>query len=379
MDWLRGIPHFLTAIDNFINLTYFNVIDLICSGDDASNTYEVGGFTSLDQFNAQGFQPLHYAISLKCPTAVDWILSLPGVQVNAFTECNAGRWNSAHLAVRTKQSGILAKLIKDHNVNLNAHDNEGLTPLAHITNEDEVGLDSWIHLINPENQRVDFNVHLTKIQRNYFHFFATDQTLSLLIFLCFHNHDGIDHLDQTRTSPLMLAAETGQTQAVKMLLENGANFSILDQFGRSALFRAASSGQADTCKALLLSDDETFHPEEDESKARNLLEIQEPSTGYTPLHIAVVHKHLSVVKTIVASSPSFSSGYLQIQDTLDGNTALHLAVQLKNLDIIKALLDAGASTDSKNNLNRAPLDMIDPSDPDFEDISNMLSFEFVSS
>ena len=140
MYWLDKIPKLLTAIDTFINFTYFDAIDLIKSegGIPFENSDHMGAFTSLDQYNLQGLQPLHYAISLECPLAVDWILKRPSVQINAVTETEG--WNAAHLAVRTKQGDILSKLINEQGVDLNALDNQGLTPLSLIESEEEMKL-----------------------------------------------------------------------------------------------------------------------------------------------------------------------------------------------------------------------------------------------
>ena len=80
--------------------------------------------------------------------------------------------------------------------------------------------------------------------------------------------------------------------------------------------------------------------------------------AYNPLHVAVVHQHLEIVKILVLSSPrahrgaepgaserdaSFS-GSLHLQQarfgepTMSGHTALHFAVALNNTDILKVLV-----------------------------------------
>lgn len=82
-------------------------------------------------------------------------------------------------------------------------------------------------------------------------FAAAQGNTSLLSELVWGYGADVDRSDNERTTPLMLAAELGQEQAVALLLQAKANPSLYDYQGRQALMFAAMSGNASCIKRLV--------------------------------------------------------------------------------------------------------------------------------
>lgn len=82
-------------------------------------------------------------------------------------------------------------------------------------------------------------------------FAAAQGNTSLLSELVWGYGADVDRSDNERTTPLMLASELGQEQAVALLLQAKANPSLYDYQGRQALMFAAMSGSAACIKRLV--------------------------------------------------------------------------------------------------------------------------------
>src|SRR5437016_14199559 len=57
--------------------------------------------------------------------------------------------------------------------------------------------------------------------------------------------------DRAGSSPLILAAESGQTAAIEILLQAGADINHQDAAGKTALLRAAENGKLEATRLLL--------------------------------------------------------------------------------------------------------------------------------
>ncbi|CRG83829.1 Receptor-interacting serine/threonine-protein kinase 4 [Talaromyces islandicus] len=126
--------------------------------------------------------------------------------------------------------------------------------------------------------------------------------------------------DVTDRTPLILAAENGQADMVKLLIDMGVDKEAKDSDDRTALYAAAENGHENVVKVLV-----------------ELGANKEGSGDYTPLGVAVAEGHWAVAKLLLDNgvNPEGMSGeYCK--------SALLSASSSGNADMVKQLLDKGA-------------------------------------
>merc|ERR1712029_341812 len=106
---------------------------------------------------------------------------------------------------------------------------------------------------------------------------------------------------------LLAAAENGELQTVKELLNRGANIEAQDGYGRTALHWAAWENHLDIVKELL------------ERGANIEAQGGNYDSGRTALHLAAWGTHPDIVKELLNRGAN-----IEAQDG-DGNKALHMA------------------------------------------------------
>jgi ankyrin repeat protein len=105
-------------------------------------------------------------------------------------------------------------------------------------------------------------------------------------------------------TPLQYAVESGFTEIVKLLIENGADLNKSNNDGCTPLHLAATYGHLEVIK-LLIENGADIHKSD--------------NGGCTPLHIAATYGHLEVIKLLVYSGANVN--YTNNR----GKTALELA------------------------------------------------------
>ena len=136
----------------------------------------------------------------------------------------------------------------------------------------------------------------------------------------------IDIKDALGKTAFHQAAKYGNTEAMKFLVENKADFNAKDDRGYTPLHEAAKENKV-TSIAFLRSAEADFNPVD--------------FLGKTPLHLAAENGHTEAVDTLL-NSGAFSS----IQD-YKGNTPLHLALQGDKMAVVKRLYEF-ADVEAKN-------------------------------
>ena len=137
-------------------------------------------------------------------------------------------------------------------------------------------------------------------------------------------------------NPLHIAVQAGLTDAVKTLVDAGADINATDHDGRTPLHMAAKLGNAKIVKILL------------DAKA-------DPNTGddngKTPLHIAALEGNTDTIKTLLDAGANINA-----KNNFDA-TPLNVATFARQLDAVKTLVDAGADINATDNNGRTPLHM----------------------
>ena len=135
------------------------------------------------------------------------------------------------------------------------------------------------------------------------------------------------------STPLHAAAEEGQREVVQLLLDGGADIEVRDMFGDRPLHMAAEEGQREVVECLV----------------KNGADVNaQADNGSTPLHEAVLYGHLVVVGYLINAGAD-----IQLTDNF-GQTPLHLAAK-KYPKVVELLLQSGAPIDGRNSDNETIL------------------------
>ena len=129
-------------------------------------------------------------------------------------------------------------------------------------------------------------------------------------------------------APVADAAQAGDLDAVRALLQAGADANAAHGDGTSALHWAAERGDAAMVEALL--------------HAGAAVDAVTRIGHYTPLHAASTGGHAAVVERLVAAGAGVSAAA-----RTTGATPLHLAAAAGNADTVAVLLDHGADPDAR--------------------------------
>lgn len=126
--------------------------------------------------------------------------------------------------------------------------------------------------------------------------------------------------DNNEDTGLTLAAFTGDTKSVDLLIQLGADLESRDNYGRTALAGAALRGHADTVRLL----------------AANQAEVNtQDNAKLTPLHLAVSKNNAEMVRTMLELKAD-------INNAASGLTPLMRAAVQGHEDMVRLLLESGA-------------------------------------
>ena len=136
---------------------------------------------------------------------------------------------------------------------------------------------------------------------------------------------------------LMLACDHGFDEAVRILLDAGADAQFMHSDDRSAMFAAIHSGFVSTVEILLNHDN-------------SLLEIASDKYGGTPLMAAINHRRHTVAHLLL------DRGANALAITKDGLTTLLYACQrLGNMAVLRRLIAAGVEVEASDECQRTAL------------------------
>ncbi|AGJ99742.1 MULTISPECIES: ankyrin repeat domain-containing protein [unclassified Wolbachia] len=133
---------------------------------------------------------------------------------------------------------------------------------------------------------------------------------------------------------LHFAANFGDINVTKLLLEGGAGVDIKDQNGNTSLHLSASNGYIDIVELLVK-----------EGSDPNVVN----KDGNTSLHLAAANGHIDIIELLVKEGSD-----LNVVNK-DGNTSLHLAAANGHIDIIELLVKKGSDLNVVNKDGNTPL------------------------
>jgi ankyrin repeat protein len=118
------------------------------------------------------------------------------------------------------------------------------------------------------------------------------------------------------------------------------------QSGQTALHLAASRGLSKVFEILERSDTNALHEE---------LVRSQDNTGQNPLHLSASNKHLNVVQVLLSIEPQLA---LQKDDNRKGDTALHKAVEAGDISVVRTILESSPQSIGVYNAdNRNPYEV----------------------
>ncbi|XP_049767815.1 GA-binding protein subunit beta-1-like [Schistocerca cancellata] len=145
--------------------------------------------------------------------------------------------------------------------------------------------------------------------------------------------------EEERGRRLIQAAKLGMEEELQVLLAAGANVRVRDEnwSGWTALHWAAQWGHVEAVRRLVQGGAELDARDNCQS---------------TPMHLAAFSGHTTVVKMLAASSadPNARNQW--------GATPLHCAAYCGYADVAAALLEVGANREVRENMGRTALDLV---------------------
>lgn len=165
----------------------------------------------------------------------------------------------------------------------------------------------------------------------------------------------VNAASQLKRTPLMLAAAAGASDVVKFLLAAGADVDATEATGLDALMFAAEANATEAIKLLLARGASV--------KTRQVTPDARPKMGLTPLMNAAGHGNTEIVRLMLAkgadvnavSPPQLGPGVKNGPVAIGSLTALLLTVAYGNAETVKLLLDAGADPNARDVRGYTPL------------------------
>jgi hypothetical protein len=137
-------------------------------------------------------------------------------------------------------------------------------------------------------------------------------------------------------TPLHVVASKNHIEIAKLLLEHGADPNVQEEHGRTPLHVAVSKNYVDMVRLLL------EHGADPNTQDEN---------GHTPLHWAAFYGQVDVVRLLLEHGADPNA------EDKDGDTPLHWAASWGRVDVVRLLLEHGADPTVKNKYGNTPLDL----------------------
>lgn len=225
-------------------------------------------------------------------------------------------------AVREREEEVVRTLLSA-NSNVNLADNDGDTAL-HAASEGMRFSETILRLLIEAGADVNATNETGRTPLMY----AQEATAEILVSAGAE----LDVTDEFGMSALMYASEIGESDVVRLLLDRGADVTLVDSDQKGALFYAIEMNQKIDIVQMLL--EAGSDPNEQDS------------TGLAPLMLASEGGHEEIARLLLnaGGNPRLANDA--------GKTALMFASEGGHAEIVRMLLDAGSDVDARDSTQR---------------------------
>ncbi|XEV04565.1 hypothetical protein FSHL1_009852 [Fusarium sambucinum] len=303
-----------------------------------SNDWDVNGK------DEEGYGALHYAAGLGTIRIIEALIA-KGAELNLP---GGGGQMPLHMAAERNSDGVKA-MLENNVTDINALDDEGITPLWQASYSDMVDCVKALLQRSPNLNVIDNSKHWTALHAAYDNPEITkllldaganptlgdENGLALLPFVADQENglETVQHYlqagldpnsrDESGQTAVHVAAENNNLEIVKTLKDNGADMAATGQQGETALHLAAHKGNHDVVNYLLECG----------------LDVNQHSTEWgTPIMAAAKGGKTEVVTTLIDKGADTNA----TSQDLNYHTAIQAAAAVDSLDTVQALLEGKA-------------------------------------
>ncbi|KAF2464651.1 ankyrin, partial [Lindgomyces ingoldianus] len=270
------------------------------------------------------------------------------------------------------------KILLDHGARPDIADNDGVTSLHFAAQLSDHELCET--LLSYHGVEINAKENLSGETPLHWAFRWSDPPTELLELLIARGAN-VNEQDNDSQAPLYEAANVGDANGVKVLLSHGADIDDDEEvFGRTALHAAIYAQSEDAVKVLIEAGADLALKTKAGMDAlaqavdighlgifQNIVDVlmekgifeekclqQDSLENWTPLHCAVENRDMDMIKILLEKCDPFKM--LPIKDRR-GDTALHIAAGKSFCKGTLFLLEAGADPIAKNNFDLTPIDL----------------------
>ncbi|KAK7499789.1 hypothetical protein BaRGS_00008880, partial [Batillaria attramentaria] len=277
----------------------------------------------VNEYDADGFTPLHHAAYLHLPEAVE-VLTKCGADVNKIGgEYNATPLHMAaqHKANRSMHVDHVIGFLIENKADVQAKDTEDQTPLDYaVTYENEAA----VYTILRKSKHKKENLRLKGVDpegNTCLHLATMNGHSELIEFLLKTGGVDVEGTNYEGNRPIHLAAICGKKEVVELIADHSPNINVQNKEMKTALHFTSSLGHTEIAKYLL---------------GRNADINCQDKNGYTPLLLATARGHAELVKLLLGKKKKKADVG---KTTVHGESVVYLAAKHKRKDVLETLLE----------------------------------------
>ncbi|XP_014366504.2 protein phosphatase 1 regulatory subunit 12A isoform X3 [Papilio machaon] len=193
-----------------------------------------------------------------------------------------------------------------------------------------------------------------------------DDNMDMVEFLVSHGAD-VNRRDNEGWTPLHATASCGIDSIARFLIENGSDVAAVNYDGElpidlaeipesmRVLLRQAIESQGIDCEKCRKAESTALLMDARQWAKNGYVEVRDPKTGGTPLHVAAAKGYLEVAKILLEECKIDANCV-----DYEGWTPLHAAALWGQKEVATLLINYGAKLDIKNYSGQTCVEVVDP-------------------